>query len=389
MKLYEFQAKNILRGYGIHVPQGRAISRKEDAANAYAEIGAGRSVIKAQIFAGGRGKSGGILFADSPVEAESRVAGMLGARIVTPQTAPQGAVIQYVLLEEAISITRELYLAIVIDRSFQTPMVVACGEGGVEIEEAAAKHPEKIIKEPIDVLFGIHPFQVRRLAARLPLSGVSIAKVNSFLTNLFSAFVQNDCSLLEINPLVITADGELCALDVKMDIDDNALYRHPEFEPYVTCQDATPAEALARKHKLSYIGLDGNIGCLVNGAGLAMATMDIIKLHGGEPANFLDVGGDASLEQVTQAFRIILSDPKVKSVLINIFGGIMKCDTIASGIIEAIKGGGVKTPLIVRLEGTNADVAGKTLEHAGSGIFSVKDMEEAARLAVSKARESN
>ncbi len=388
MKLYEFQAKNILRGYGIRVPQGRAISRKDDAAKAYAEIGDGRCVVKAQIFAGGRGKSGGILFAASPVEAETRAAGMLGARIVTPQTTHRGAVIQYVLLEEAISITKEMYLAIVIDRSLQTPMVVACGEGGVEIEEVAAKHPEKIIKEPVDVLFGIHPFQVRRLAARLLLTGVSIAKVNCFLANLFSAFIQNDCSLLEINPLVITADGELCALDVKMDIDDNALYRHPEFEPFAACQDATPAEALARKHKLSYIGLDGNIGCLVNGAGLAMATMDIIKLHGGAPANFLDVGGDASLEQVTQAFKIILSDPKVKAVLINIFGGIMKCDTIASGIIEATKGGGVKTPLIVRLEGTNADVARKTLERAGSGVFCVKDMEEAARLAVSKAIES-
>ena len=388
MKLYEFQAKNILREYGIRVPQGRAISRKEDAANAYAEIGAVRCVVKAQIFAGGRGKSGGVLFADSPVEAESRAAGMLGARIVTPQTTHRGAIIQYVLLEEAISITRELYLAIVIDRSLQTPMVVVCGEGGVEIEEVAAKYPEKIIKEPIDVLFGIHPFQIRRLAARLPLTDASIAKVSGFLANLFSAFIQNDCSLLEINPLAVTTDGELCALDVKMDIDDNALYRHPEFEPFAAGQDATPAEALARKHKLSYIGLDGNIGCLVNGAGLAMATMDIIKLHGGAPANFLDVGGDASLEQVTQAFRIILSDPKVKAVLINIFGGIMKCDTIASAIIEATKGGGVKAPLVVRLEGTNADVARKILEHAGSGIFSVKDMEEAARLAVSKAAKS-
>ena len=385
MKLYEFQAKNILRGYGVRVPHGKAMSRKEDAVKAYAEAGGVRCVVKAQVFAGGRGKSGGILFAASPMEAETIAAGMLGARIVTPQTTPQGAVIQHVLLEEAVSITKELYLAIVIDRSLQTPMVVACGEGGVEIEGVAEKHPEKIIKEPVDILFGIHPFQVRRLAARLLLTDVSIAKVNSFLANLFSAFIHYDCSLLEINPLAITAEGELCALDVKMDIDDNALYRHPEFEPFAAGQDATPAEALARKHKLSYIGLDGNIGCLVNGAGLAMATMDIIKLHGGLPANFLDVGGDASLEQVTQAFRIILSDPKVKAVLINIFGGIMKCDTIASGIIEATRGGGVKTPLVVRLEGTNADVARKILERAGSGIFSVKNMEEAARLAVSKA----
>lgn len=389
MKLYEFQAKNVLRGYGIPIPRGRAISRKDDATKAYAETGAGRCVIKAQVFAGGRGKSGGILFADTPAEAEARVAGMLGARIVTPQTIPQGAVIQHVLLEEAISITRELYLAIVIDRSLQTPMVIACGEGGVEIEEVAAKRPDKIIKEPIDVLFGIHPFQVRRLAAQLKLTGVSFAKVNSFIVNLFSAFIQNDCALLEINPLAITADGELCALDVKMEIDDNALYRHPEFEPFAASQDFSPAEALARKHKLSYIGLDGNIGCLVNGAGLAMATMDIIKLHGGEPANFLDVGGDASLEQVTQAFKIILSDPKVKAVLINIFGGIMKCDIIASGIIEAVKGDGVKAPLVVRLEGTNVDAARKILEHAGLGIISAKDMEDAARLAVSKAIESN
>jgi succinyl-CoA synthetase beta subunit len=382
LKLYEFQAKNILKTYGVCVPRGKAISHGSDAPAAFLEIGYNRCVVKAQILAGGRGKSGGIKFANTPEEAFACATGMLGTHLVTHQTNKKGAEVKYILIEEAVSIKKELYLALTVDRSLCTPMLIASAEGGVEIEEIAKRTPDKIIKEPVDIFFGIHPFQIRRIASRLNISGLPSAKLNNLIVNLFSAFVKNDCSLLEINPLAVTTDDKIYALDAKMDIDDNALYRHPEFEQYIPYQDISPAEALARKYRLSYISLDGNIGCLVNGAGLAMATMDIIKLHGGEPANFLDVGGDASLEQVTQAFKIILSDPKVKAVLINIFGGIMKCDVIASGIIQAIKEAGIHIPLVVRLEGTNVEIARKILDNSGLSILSATDMKEAASLAV-------
>ncbi|MFN3533403.1 MAG: ADP-forming succinate--CoA ligase subunit beta [Candidatus Brocadia sp.] len=382
MKLYEFQAKNILKTYGVCVPRGKAISQGNDASTIFQEIGCNRCVVKAQILAGGRGKSGGIKSANTSEEAHAYVIGMLGTRLVTRQTNQSGAEIKYVLIEEAVSIKKELYLAITIDRSLCTPMLIASVEGGVEIEEVARRTPDKIIKEPIDIFFGVHPFQARRIASQLNISGVPSTKLNNLIVNLFRAFLKNDCSLLEINPLAVTTDDEIYALDAKMDIDDNALYRHPEFDQFVYYQDISPAEALARKYKLSYISLDGNIGCLVNGAGLAMATMDIIKLHGGEPANFLDVGGDASLEQVTQAFKIILSDPKVKAILINIFGGIMKCDVIASGIIQAIKEVGIHIPLVVRLEGTNVELARKILDNSGLRILSAKDMKEAANMVV-------
>ncbi len=384
MKLYEFQAKNILKTHGVSVPRGKAISYGIDASKTFQEIGCARCVIKAQILAGGRGKSGGIQFAKTQEEATVCATSMLGSRLVTRQTGPKGTEIKYVLIEEALSIKKELYLAITIDRSLQTPMLIASAEGGMEIEEVAKNTPDKIIKEPIDPFFGTHPFQARRIASQLNISGALAMRFNNLISNLSSAFIKNDCSLLEINPLAITADDELYALDAKMDVDENALYRHPEFDQFIPDQDISPAEALARKYRLSYISLDGNIGCLVNGAGLAMATMDIIKLHGGEPANFLDVGGDASLEQVTQAFKIILSDPKVKAVLINIFGGIMKCDIIASGIIQAIKEVGIHIPLVVRLEGTNVEIAKKILDTSGFKITSAKDMKEAARLVVSK-----
>ncbi len=383
MKLYEFQAKNILKTYGVSVPRGKAISHGIDASKTFQEIGCARCVIKAQILAGGRGKSGGIQFAKTPEEARVCAMSMLGSHLVTRQTDQKGTEIKYVLIEEALSIKKELYIAIAIDRSLQTPMLIVSAEGGMEIEEVAKNTPGKIIKEPIDIFFGTHPFQSRRIASQLNISGALAMRLNNLISSLSSAFIKNDCSLLEINPLAITADDELCALDAKMDVDENALYRHPEFDQFIPCQDISPTEALARKYRLSYISLDGNIGCLVNGAGLAMATMDIIKLHGGEPANFLDVGGDASLEQVTQAFKIILSDQKVKAVLINIFGGIMKCDVIASGIIQAIKEVGIHIPLIVRLEGTNVETAKKILDNSGFKITSAKDMKEAARLIVS------
>lgn len=383
MKLFEFQAKNILQGYGIGIPRGKAVSRSVDASEIFQEIGCNRCVIKAQVLAGGRGKSGGIQFANSPEEAKASVAGMLGSRLVTHQTGQKGTQITYVLIEEALSVKKELYLAITIDRCLQTPVLIASAEGGMEIEEVAKKTPEKIIKEPIDIFFGIHPFQVRRVASQLSISGTLTTELHTLIVSLFDVFIENDCSLLEINPLAVTARDEICALDAKMDIDDNAIYRHPEFNQFTPCQDISPAEALARQYRLSYIGLEGNIGCLVNGAGLAMATMDIIKLHGGAPANFLDVGGDASPEQVTQAFKIILSDQKVKAVLINIFGGIMKCDVIASGIIQAINEVGIHIPLVIRLEGTNVDIAKKILDTSGLKITAAKDMKEAANLVVS------
>lgn len=382
MKLYEFQAKNILKTYGVCVPRGKAISKSTDTSEIFQEIGCNRCIVKSQILAGGRGKSGGIQFVNTPGETQACVTRMLGTRLVTRQTNQKGAEIKYVLIEEAVSIKKELYLAITIDRSLQTPILIACVEGGVEIEEIAMRSPNKIIKEPIDIFFGIHPFQARRIVSQLNISGTLSTRMNNLIANLFRAFTKSDCSLLEINPFVVTTDDELCALDAKMDIDDNALYRHPEFDQFVAYQDISSAEALAKKYRLSYISLDGDIGCLVNGAGLAMATMDIIKLHGGEPANFLDVGGDASLEQVTQAFKIILSDPKVKAVLINIFGGIMKCDVIASGIIQAIKEAGIHIPLVVRLEGTNVEIARKILDNSGLSILSAKDMKEAASMAV-------
>ena len=385
MKLYEFQAKNILKKYDVCVPRGEAISDSNEASGIFHKIDCKRCVIKAQVLAGGRGKSGGIQFATTPPEAQSYAAGMLGTRLVTRQTDQKGIEIKYVLIEDAVSVKKEWYLSITIDRSLQTPVLIVSAEGGVEIEEVAKRMPDKIIKEPLDVFSGLHPFQARRIATKLNISGILSTRLANLVTNLFNAFIKNDCSLLEINPLAVMEDDELCALDAKMDIDDNALYRHPEFSKEIMAilnQDLSPSEVLARKHRLSYISLDGNIGCLVNGAGLAMATMDIIKLHGGEPANFLDVGGDASVEQVTQAVKIILSDPKVKAVLINIFGGIMKCDVIASGIIQAIKEVGIHIPLVVRLEGTNVDIARKMLDDSGLNVISAIDMKEAAGMVV-------
>lgn len=382
MKVYEFQAKNILKKYGVSVPRGKAISGSNDASKTFQEIGCKCCVVKAQILAGGRGKSGGVQFVNTPIEAQTCAAHLIGTHLVTHQTNQKGVEIKYVLIEEAVPIKRELYLAITIDRFFHTPLLIASTEGGMEIEEVSKRTPDKIIKEPIDIFFGIHPFQSRRIVSQLNISGVLSTRLNNLMENLWDAFLKNDCSLLEINPLAVTMNDEIYALDAKMELDDNALYRHPEFEQFVQYQDISPAEALAKKYKLSYISLDGNIGCLVNGAGLAMATMDIIKLHGGEPANFLDVGGDASLEQVTQAFEIILSDSRTKAVLINIFGGIMKCDVIASGIIRAIKEVGIHIPLVVRLEGTNVDRAKEIIDSSGLKILSAKDMKEAASLVV-------
>ncbi|MBZ0191980.1 MAG: ADP-forming succinate--CoA ligase subunit beta [Candidatus Kuenenia stuttgartiensis] len=380
MRVYEFQAKDILKTYSICVPRGRVVSAADDARTAYKEIGGGKCVVKAQILAGGRGKSGGVRFVNSSEEAESCISGMLGSRLTTYQTNQESFEIKHVLLEEAVSIQKEFYLAITIDRSLQSLLLIVSAEGGVAIEDVAKKTPEKIFKEPVDLFFGLLPFQLRRITEKLMISAKLSEKVNELIKKLFSVFINKDCSLLEINPLVLTENNELVVLDAKMELDDNAIFRHPELEYILAEQDIPPDEALAKKHGLSYIHLDGDIGCLVNGAGLAMATMDSIKLCGGEPANFLDVGGDASLEQVTRAFKIILSDRKVKAVLINIFGGIMKCDVIAEGIIRVVKEADI--PFIVRLEGTNVDLARKILDDSGLKIISVGNMKDAARFAV-------
>ena len=380
MRVYEFQAKDILKTYSICVPRGRVVSAADDARTAYKEIGGGKCVVKAQILAGGRGKSGGVRFVNSSEEAESCISGMLGSRLTTYQTNQESFEIKHVLLEEAVSIQKEFYLAITIDRSLQSLLLIVSAEGGVAIEDVAKKTPEKIFKEPVDLFFGLLPFQLRRITEKLMISAKLSEKVNELIKKLFSVFINKDCSLLEINPLVLTENNELVVLDAKMELDDNAIFRHPELEHILAKQDITPDEALAKKYGLSYIHLDGDIGCLVNGAGLAMATMDSIKLCGGEPANFLDVGGDASLEQVTRAFKIILSDRKVKAVLINIFGGIMKCDVIAEGIIRVVKEADI--PFIVRLEGTNVDLARKILDDSGLKIISVGNMKDAARFAV-------
>jgi succinyl-CoA synthetase beta subunit len=356
------------------------VSAADDARTAYKEIGGGKCVVKAQILAGGRGKSGGVRFVNSSEEAESCISGMLGSRLTTYQTNQESFEIKHVLLEEAVSIQKEFYLAITIDRSLQSLLLIVSAEGGVAIEDVAKKTPEKIFKEPVDLFFGLLPFQLRRITEKLMISAKLSEKVNELIKKLFSVFINKDCSLLEINPLVLTENNELVVLDAKMELDDNAIFRHPELEYILAEQDIPPDEALAKKHGLSYIHLDGDIGCLVNGAGLAMATMDSIKLCGGEPANFLDVGGDASLEQVTRAFKIILSDRKVKAVLINIFGGIMKCDVIAEGIIRVVKEADI--PFIVRLEGTNVDLARKILDDSGLKIISVGNMKDAARFAV-------
>ncbi|MDR4507659.1 MAG: ADP-forming succinate--CoA ligase subunit beta [Candidatus Brocadiaceae bacterium] len=383
MKVYEFQAKNILKTYDICVPQGKAISSPDNARELFRDIGGDRCIIKAQILAGGRGKSGGVRFANTPLEAQTRAADMLGSYLITRQTGHEGIEVKYVLIEEAVSPQRELYLAITIDRALHSPVLVACADGGIEIEEVAGRTPGKIVTELIDVFFGVHAFQARRIASKLQIHGALATKFSELIGNVFRAFILNDCSLLEINPLAITKGGEFCALDAKMDIDDNALYRHQEGKQFLSNEELSPPEALAKEYKLSYIDLKGTIGCLVNGAGLAMATMDIIKLHGGEPANFLDVGGDASVEQVTQACKIIVSDPKVKVILINIFGGIMKCDIVAEGIIHAMNETGAQTPLFIRLEGTNVDLARKILANSGLKIIPAKDMKDAAALAVS------
>jgi len=378
LKLYEYQARKILQKYNINVPKGVTATNADEAAKIYSQLGTKKCVIKAQVLAGGRGKGGGVKIVETLDEAKAFTTNLVGSRLMTAQTGERGTLVNKVLVAEAIGIKKELYLAISIDRSTSKITIISSTEGGTEIEEVSAKTPHKILKEQINPLLGVLNFQARQIAQNLDLNGSLATKGSSLIKNLFKVFIENDCSLLEINPLVLTLDDEIVVLDIKMETDDNSLFRHKELLESKNISDNSSAENMASEAGLSYIGLDGNIGCLVNGAGLAMATMDIIKLYGGSPANFLDVGGDAPVERVTTAFEIIFTDPHVAGVLVNIFGGIMKCDIVAEGIIHAIKKVNIKVPLIVRLEGTNVEIARKMLDDSKLNIIFANGMKDAS-----------
>ncbi len=378
MNIHEYQAKEILRKYGVAVPDGHVTYNSASARDWAKRLGDGPWVLKAQIHAGGRGKGGGVKLAHTPDEVKRIAREMIGMTLVTPQTGPEGKVVKRILVEKGSRIARELYVSLLVDRATSKVTLMASTEGGMDIEEVAEKTPEKIIKEPIDPLVGLAPFQGRKIAFALGLEGKQVNQAVQLFGGLYRAFVESDCSLLEINPLVVTAEGDLIALDAKLNFDDNALFRHRLIRDMRDYDEEDPFEIEASQYDLSYIALDGNIGCLVNGAGLAMATMDIIKHYGGEPANFLDVGGGATIERVTEAFKIILSDEKVKGILVNIFGGIMRCDFIASGIIEAAKQVGITVPLVVRLEGTNVEKGKKMLAESGLNIVTADGMADAA-----------
>ena len=378
MKIHEFQAKRLLRRYGVDVPNGRECTSADEAAAAHTELGTPVTVVKAQIHAGGRGKAGGVKVVKSADEAREAAQWMLGRRLKTHQTGPDGQEVKRLWVEEGSRIAKEYYLGIVVDRGTGGPVMMASSEGGMDIEEVAATTPEKILKEGFGADGQLGEAAALRLAEGIGLPTELAPKGAELIRKLAKAFCELDCSLAEINPLVHTEDGRVMALDAKMNFDSNALYRHPDVLELRDLDEEDPKEVEASKHDLSYVALDGNIGCMVNGAGLAMATMDVIKLHGGEPANFLDVGGGASKEKVTEAFKILLSDANVKGVLVNIFGGIMKCDVIAGGVIEAVKQVELSVPLVVRLEGTNVELGKQLLEESGLPILTAKDLDEAA-----------
>ncbi len=389
MKIHEYQGKEILKKYGVPVPIGHAAFSIGEAERAASEIahatGSEIVVVKAQIHAGGRGKGGGVKVVKTRDALHETVRQILGMTLVTHQTGPQGRVVKRLLVEQGVNIARELYVGMLLDRANGRLVVMASSEGGMDIEEVAAKTPEKILKEHCDPVLGLAPYQARNLAYALGLRGDAAKNAVSFMLKLYQAFVETDAALVEINPMVVTADGKVMALDCKMTFDDNALYRHRDIEDLRDLEEEDPAEIEARKYDLSFIKLDGNIGCMVNGAGLAMATMDIIKYFGGLPANFLDVGGGATTDKVTAAFKIITSDPSVKSIFVNIFGGIMKCDTIADGVIAAVKEVGLKVPLVVRLEGTNVELGKRRLADSGLAVTTANDMSDGAKKAVALA----
>ncbi len=381
MNIHEYQAKELFRSYGIPVPNGEVASTPQEAEAIAKRLG-GSCVVKSQIHAGGRGKGGGIKIAKTPEEARLYAQALLNKPLITPQTVPQGSIVHKVLIEESCQIRKELYMGMVIDRTTAKISFLMSSEGGMDIEEVAAKHPDRIFRELIDPAIGLMPFQMRRLFLHLNLNKDKMGELVKTGSGLYRLFVDKDCSLVEINPLVITAEDRLTALDAKMNFDDNGLYRHPEIESLRDIDEEDPLEYEARKWNLSYVRLSGDIGCMVNGAGLAMATMDAIMLYGAKPANFLDVGGGASLDQCTQGFKLILKDKKVRAILINIFGGIMKCDIIAQGIINAAKGIGIQVPIVVRLEGTNVEEGRRLLATSGLNIISAKGMNEAVEKVV-------
>src|SRR5882724_4732155 len=388
MKIHEYQAKNILKKYGVAVPRGEMVETREAAEAAARKLfdaGATGVVVKAQIHAGGRGKGGGVKIAKSVAEAAELASKILGMTLITHQTGPEGRVVRRLLIEETLPIEKELYLGIVIDRAEARSVFMASAAGGMEIELVAAEKPAAILKEYIDPGMGLEAFQARKLAFALGLKAQQINQAVQFMTGLYKAFEETDSSLMEINPFITCTDGRLFALDAKMNFDDNTMFRHAELKELRDVTEEDPLEVEASKYGLNYIKLDGNVGCMVNGAGLAMATMDIIKLHGGEPANFLDVGGGASEEQVKNAFRIILSDRNVKAVLINIFGGIMRCDIIAKGVVAAVTEMGLQIPVVVRLEGTNVDEGKKILRESGLNFTIADGMKDGAEKVVSLA----
>lgn len=382
MNIHEYQAKELLLKYGVAVPMGKVALHEDEAEQIAKNLSVEKFIVKAQIHAGGRGKGGGVKLANVLEDVKRLASEILGMTLVTHQTGPEGKLVSKVLVEEAPNIATELYLGMVIDRATENIVIMASQEGGMEIEEVARTNPEKILKQYIDPTIGLLPFQCRKIAYFLGLKGKTVNKAVKLILGLYNAFIDNDCSLLEINPLIITNDGAVLALDAKMNFDDNALFRHPDIEKMHDPAEEDPTELEAKKWGISFVKLEGNIGCLVNGAGLAMSTMDIIKHHGAEPANFLDVGGGATAEQVLQALKMILRDPNVKAIFINIFGGIMKCDTIAEGVISAAKEVGIEVPLIVRLEGTNVELGRKLLSESGLNIITGGDMREAAAKAV-------
>jgi succinyl-CoA synthetase beta subunit len=389
MNIHEYQAKELLQKFDVATTRGRVAATLDEAEQIARELGDIDIVVKAQVHAGGRGKGtfkngfkGGVHVRKTPDEVRDVAAKMLGQILVTHQTGPDGRRVNKVLVAESADIAREIYFAVLLDRATAAPLIVASTEGGVEIEAVAAKSPEKIIREPIDPLVGLQSYQARKMAKQLGFESSQLKNASKLFEGLYRTFVAFDCSMVEVNPLVVTKRGEVLALDAKFNFDDNAIYRHPEIAAMRDIAEEDPREVEASKHGLNYIGLDGNIACLVNGAGLAMATMDIIKFYGGEPANFLDVGGGATEEQVTEAFKILIADKKVKAILVNIFGGIMKCDVIAQGIIDAAKTVKLSVPLVVRLEGTNVERGKQLLKESGLALIAADDLADAAQKVV-------
>jgi succinyl-CoA synthetase beta subunit len=385
MKIHEYQAKAILARYGVTTPRGEVAYTKEEAREAAQRLKSNVVVVKAQIHAGGRGKGGGVKLARSGDEAEDIAGHILGMTLITPQTGPNGRIVKRVLIEEGLDIKRELYLGLLVDRASGLPVFMASAAGGMEIEEVAKENPDAILREPIQPVVGLQPYQARKIAFGLGLPGEVATHATPFFQALYRAFIDTDASLLEINPCVLTGDGKLVALDAKMTFDDNALFRHPSLRELRDIDEEDPLEVEASKYGLNYIKLDGSVACMVNGAGLAMATMDIIKYAGGSPANFLDVGGGASSEQVKNAFRILMSDPSVRAVFINIFGGILRCDVLATGVVAAAKDLQLKVPVVVRMEGTNVEMGQKILRDSGLNFTIANGMKDGAEKVVALA----